>query len=244
MLERIKSFIVSRQSTLISGVSALLIIVLGFLLFSYFSSFNKQTADKQANSTEESSSSGLLTEATRSSLFDELSVGKTRQSTPSAQKSTQSPSALQKTETGKYTIVRGDTLSSIAMKYYGSSAKYTLISNLKENNITNPNLIHSGNVFTIPNLELASTPAKQPTQLPASGIVPTGLSQSNTNVSQSYTVKSGDSLWNISTEFYSSGFEWEKIKAANSGSIGFLSLNGVTSQALIVPGQVLTIPSS
>lgn len=54
-----------------------------------------------------------------------------------------------------------------------------------------------------------------------------------------YTVKEGDTLWEIAEARYGSGFEWTKIRDANSDQIGTLP-NG--SQALIVPGQVLTLP--
>jgi len=56
----------------------------------------------------------------------------------------------------------------------------------------------------------------------------------------SYTVKSGDTLWEISEGVYGSGFEWTKILDANKEAVGFLP-NG--SQALIVPGQVLSLPA-
>lgn len=55
----------------------------------------------------------------------------------------------------------------------------------------------------------------------------------------SYTVKSGDTLWEIAEAAYGNGAEWGKILAANKSSIGMLP-NG--SQALIVPGQVLVLP--
>lgn len=54
-----------------------------------------------------------------------------------------------------------------------------------------------------------------------------------------YEVEKGDTLWEIAEAVYGSGLEWHKILDANSSTIGFLS-NG--SQALIIPGQVLTIP--
>jgi nucleoid-associated protein YgaU len=54
-----------------------------------------------------------------------------------------------------------------------------------------------------------------------------------------YTVKSGDTLWEIAEAVYGSGYEWHKILDANSDDIGYLP-NG--SQALIIPGQVLTLP--
>ncbi len=55
----------------------------------------------------------------------------------------------------------------------------------------------------------------------------------------SYTVVSGDTLWEIAEAVYGNGAEWTRILQANSSSIGFLP-NG--SQALIVPGQVLVLP--
>lgn len=53
-----------------------------------------------------------------------------------------------------------------------------------------------------------------------------------------YTVKLGDTLWEISEAVYGSGSQWHKILEANQNGIGFLK-DG--SQALIVPGQVLMI---
>lgn len=54
-----------------------------------------------------------------------------------------------------------------------------------------------------------------------------------------YTVKSGDTLWEIAEGAYGDGTQWKKILASNSDNIGFL-LNG--TQALIVPGQILILP--
>ena len=56
---------------------------------------------------------------------------------------------------------------------------------------------------------------------------------------ENYTVKEGDTLWEIAEARYGSGFEWGKILEANKESIGFLP-NG--SQALIASGQVLVLP--
>jgi len=54
-----------------------------------------------------------------------------------------------------------------------------------------------------------------------------------------YTVKAGDTLWEIAEAVYGSGTEWTTILQANTGDIGMLP-NG--QQALIFPGQVLTLP--
>lgn len=56
---------------------------------------------------------------------------------------------------------------------------------------------------------------------------------------KTYTVQSGDTLWEIANGRYGSGFEWTKILNANKDKIGFLA-DG--SQALITPGQVLVLP--
>ena len=55
----------------------------------------------------------------------------------------------------------------------------------------------------------------------------------------SYTVKSGDTLWEIAEAVYGNGADWVKILNANSSSIGYLP-NG--QQALIMPGQILVLP--
>lgn len=52
----------------------------------------------------------------------------------------------------------------------------------------------------------------------------------------SYTVVSGDTLWEISEAVYGSGAQWQQIAGANS--VGYLA-NG---NPLILPGQVLTLP--
>lgn len=52
---------------------------------------------------------------------------------------------------------------------------------------------------------------------------------------KTYTVKSGDCLWNIAKQFYGSGSDYTKIYNANKGTIG-------GNPNLICPGQVLTLP--
>jgi LysM repeat protein len=51
---------------------------------------------------------------------------------------------------------------------------------------------------------------------------------------KTYTVKSGDCLWNIAKKYYGSGAQYTKIYNANKGKI--------KNPNLIYPGQVLTIP--
>ena len=247
MLEQLKQFFSHIQSTLISGLSALLIIVVGFLLFNYFSQINKETASTQTVTVEESTNSGLLTEATKSSIFDETDSSKSgTKPTPSKEESSQVPSQTGQT---RYTVKSGDTLSNIARTFYGNPDQYTLIVGVKENNISNPNLIHAGNVFAIPSSATAQAgaPLSLVKQLPAAGIGvnnPDVVNQSTeTNVHNSYSVKAGDTLWSIAEKYYSDGYQWAKILEANLDRVGFLP-NALNEQALIMTGQTLVIPGS
>lgn len=54
-----------------------------------------------------------------------------------------------------------------------------------------------------------------------------------------YVVQLGDTLWQIASGYYGTGIEWSKILSANSNQIGFLPSG---EQALIYPGQILTLP--
>jgi nucleoid-associated protein YgaU len=47
-----------------------------------------------------------------------------------------------------YTVVHGDDLWDIAVRAYGDGYKWVEIA--RANNLTNPNIIHSGNVFKLP----------------------------------------------------------------------------------------------
>jgi hypothetical protein len=53
---------------------------------------------------------------------------------------------------------------------------------------------------------------------------------------QTYTVVSGDCLWNIAKKFYGNGSQYTVIYNANQGVIG-------SSPNKIIPGQILTIPT-
>lgn len=47
-----------------------------------------------------------------------------------------------------YTVVKGDNLWTIAVRAYGDGYKWTEIA--KENKLKNPDIIHSGNILTLP----------------------------------------------------------------------------------------------
>jgi len=108
-------------------------------------------------------------------------------------------------ESNTYTVKPGDSLWSIANKYG------TTVNNLKSlNNLTSDNLT-VGQVLRVPSSESGST-----------GGTPT--------TPNTYTVKAGDSLWNIANRY-------------NTTVNAIRTLNGLTSDSLTI-GQTLLIPTS
>lgn len=105
--------------------------------------------------------------------------------------------------TSSYTVKKGDTLWEIAEKYLGDGAKYTEIKKL--NGLTS-DTIYAGQV-----LKLTAT----------------GQATART-----YTVKKGDTLWDIATNYLGNGARYTEIK----------KLNGLTSDT-IHAGQVLKLPA-
>jgi nucleoid-associated protein YgaU len=60
--------------------------------------------------------------------------------------SASAPAASKRT----YTVVSGDSLSKIAKREYGDAQKWTVIYEANRDKISNPDLIHPGQVLTIP----------------------------------------------------------------------------------------------
>lgn len=63
----------------------------------------------------------------------------------------QGASSSQSVEREKqYTVAAGDSLSKIAQREYGDAAKWQRIYEANRATVTNPNLIHPGQVLTLP----------------------------------------------------------------------------------------------
>jgi len=116
-----------------------------------------------------------------------------------------------------HTVVENETLWSIAEKYYGSG--YNWVSIAQENKLTNANVIEKGTVLTIPKADVIK---------PVGGTI----TASSAITEKSYTVVTGDNLWNIAVRVYGDGFAWTKIATANH----------LTNPRVIHPGNVLQIP--
>lgn len=62
-----------------------------------------------------------------------------------------SSSSVSADSTRTYTVEAGDSLSKIAKREYGDASKWQRIYAANQNVISNPDLIHPGQVLTIPN---------------------------------------------------------------------------------------------
>ncbi|HBP98499.1 LysM peptidoglycan-binding domain-containing protein [Leuconostoc lactis] len=147
-------------------------------------------------------------------------TGATNHAQPSAPAApTQQPAAPAAPTTNNattYTVKAGDTLSRIAAQFKMNLAQIAAL-----NQISNLNAIRVGQVLKVSNA--AGSNNTQNTTQPSAG-APTNTAPSTTG----YTVKSGDTL--------------SAIAAANGVSLAnLLSWNNLSLQAIIYPGQKLTI---
>lgn len=200
-LERLENEIQSNQSKVSLILGALIVLVIGILVFNYF---NRNQA----------------------------SLGPAQQ-TQTTQQSPQ-PDVAQDKLPGPYTVKDGDTLFTIAEKYYADGNKFEDIA--KANNLTNPDEIIVGQILQISKLdsELAQvSPTSSPQPSSSSG---TG--GGNTTIwgprieENTYTVVENDWLSKIAGRAYGDVMAYERIAQANN----------ISNPDHIEPGMVLTIP--
>ncbi len=118
-----------------------------------------------------------------------------------------------------HAVIAGDTLWSISEKYYKTGYNWGDL--VKANNVVNANHIEVGQQLTIP----VVIPIFPPGQV-GSGVMDKKPDQ------KSYTVISGDTLWDISVAQYGNGYRWGDIAKANA----------LVNPNLIHAGNVLTLP--
>jgi peptidoglycan endopeptidase LytF len=115
------------------------------------------------------------------------------------------------TKTTSYTVVSGDSLSVIAKRFS------TTVDDLRSANNLSTDTLQIGQQLVIPGGNITS-PSLEPSPTPAPS-----------QVTSTYTVVAGDSLWGIAQRY---GTTVDSLKAANNLTSNTLSL-----------GQVLTVPS-
>lgn len=138
---------------------------------------------------------------------------------------------------GKYTIKEGDTLFSIAEKYYNNGYLYPRI--VEENKLPSPDMITLGQVIQLPKIDQQTQPSpasdsiSSPSATPQSQVLEpeikgqesvsqgTGGSENQTIwgekiTGNTYTVQAGDWLSKISGRAYGDIYSYEKIAQANN----------------------------
>ncbi len=146
-------------------------------------------------------------------------------STPANQEvsSDKTESTQEQKSEGTYVVVEGESLWDIAEKKYNSGYKWVDIA--RANNLENPDIIEPGTKLTLPTVKKESeTNTKQQQQL-TEEVTPTlppqvqqqkTVQQGEKITGNTYTVKSGDFLWDIAVRAYGDGYKWVDIARANN----------------------------
>jgi nucleoid-associated protein YgaU len=121
-----------------------------------------------------------------------------------------------------YVVQPGDTLSGIALAFYGNGNLWPTIFNANTDKIADPHWIYPNQQLTIPAVYSAFTAPSAPAR-----------PQAAQGAISQYTVQSGDTLSGIAAYAYGNA-NWWGIYQANAGQIH--------DPNLIYPGQVLAIP--
>jgi len=116
-----------------------------------------------------------------------------------------------------YTVKDGDTMSSIAIRWFGDELKWHLIA--KANPLVDPSRLRIGQVLHLP-----------PRGTPRGSVPPPAPGRAS-----AYTVRSGDTLSTIALEVYGSGALWKSIYAANRARIGSDPDRLVVGMELVLP---------
>lgn len=127
---------------------------------------------------------------------------------------------------GEYTVKSGDTMSSIAAAWFGSSSKWQKIA--AANPSVNPGKLRIGQTLRMPAREMA---AGLPNPTPAGRAAASGTSSE-------YTVRSGDTLSSIAARTMGKAASWKAIYDANKVAIGSNPAALKIGMKLRIPGKV------
>jgi nucleoid-associated protein YgaU len=127
------------------------------------------------------------------------------------------PTSPARTTPQKYTTKKGDTLSSIAKRFYGDGLKWKAIYDTNRELIPNPNFLPVGKEITIPPVDTAEK-----------------LATLEHPARTTYIVQKGDTLMKIAEHHYGDPAKWTRIFEANKEKI--------SDKDTLLPGAVLVIP--
>ena len=104
----------------------------------------------------------------------------------------------------QYVVQDGDSMSSIALSWFGTDARWPLIA--RANPTIDPDMIHVGDVLRLPPKD--GRPVSPP---PANA---------GRDIQTTYIVQSGDTLSHIAKLVYGDGTKWKRIFDANRAALG------------------------
>lgn len=151
-------------------------------------------------------------QVTSTSIVDQGAVQKALNETK------QEKSAFSTPTQKEYTVKEGDSLWNISETVYGSG--YNWVDIAKANNLENPDVLFAGTVLTLPQAQKQAPTA--PMQTPTDSAIK----------ATTYTVATGDCLWNIAVRAYADGYKWTDIARVNN----------LTEPDLIYAGTILKLP--
>jgi LysM repeat protein len=115
--------------------------------------------------------------------------------------------------TRTYTVRPGDTLSSIAQRFYGNPADWPWLYHVNSSVISNPNDIYAGEVLTIP----SGPPGNAASYAPKHAKTATTLTSSDTRLSGTLGCSGLEALWEAAGGSHAEAFMAAEIAMAESG---------------------------
>jgi LysM repeat protein len=137
-----------------------------------------------------------------------------------------------------YTVRSGDTLSSIAQRFYGNPADWPFLYHVNESEIANPNVIYVGEKLQVP----YDPPANAASYAPKHAKAATTLSSSDARLSGTLGCSGLEALWEAAGGSHGAAFMAAEIAMAESGGqqyalsptddYGYWQINGSHGPAL------------
>jgi nucleoid-associated protein YgaU len=125
----------------------------------------------------------------------------------------------------EHKVMEGEDLKSISIKYYKTEEYWDELA--QANELVDPNYVETGTLLLIPKFQISQAENTETTVLGQQGIAESERITGNT-----YTLKEGESLFDIALRAYGDGYRWPEISAANN----------LSNPDVIEPGTVLKIP--
>ncbi|HVF69663.1 MAG TPA: LysM peptidoglycan-binding domain-containing protein [Xanthomonadales bacterium] len=122
-----------------------------------------------------------------------------------------------------YVAKAGDTLWNVAERNYGSG--YNWVDIARANKLSNPDDVKVGQKLQLPKAEQKNATSEPEWTIKDASYTTTSL-QSERITTGNYTIKKGDTLWDIAVRAYGDGYKWKDLARTNKLSNPDLILEG------------------